>query len=44
MCLTKYFKDFVLIELFDLNSNPNSFFERSSLKKFLVDLLVDLTM
>ena len=44
MCLTIYFKHFVFIELFDLNSNPNSLFERSSIKGFLVDFLVYLAI
>ena len=44
MCLTTYFKHFVFIELFDLNSNPNSLFERSSITDVLIDFLVDLTM
>ena len=44
MCLTTYFKHFVFIELFDLNSNPNSLFERSSVTDVLIDFLVDLTM
>ena len=44
MCLTPYFRYFVFTELFDLNSNLNSLFERSSIKDFLVDFLVDLTM
>ena len=48
MCLTTYFKHFVLMELFDLNSNPNNLSESLSIKAFLVDssvnILVDLTM
>ena len=48
MCLTTYFKSFVFMELFDLNSSLNNLFERSSIKDFLVDssvnFLVDLTM
>ena len=44
MCLTTYFKHFVFIESFDLNSNPNSLFERSSIADFLIDFLVGLTM
>ena len=44
MCLTTCFKHFAFIEIFDLNSNPNSVFKRSSIKDFLVDFLVDLTM
>ena len=44
MVLTTYFKHYVLIEFFDLNSNPNSLFERSYIKKIFVDFLVDLTM
>ena len=46
--LTTYFKHFVFIELFDLNSNLNNLFESSSIKHFLVDtsvnVLVDLVM
>ena len=46
MCFTIYFKHFVFIELFDLNSNLDRLFERSSIKDFLVDssvnFLVDL--
>ena len=30
----------VFIELFDLNSNPQSLFERSSISDFLVDCLM----
>ena len=44
MCLTTYFKHFVFMELFDLNSSLNNLFESSSIKDFLVDFLVDLTM
>ena len=44
MCLTTYFKHFVFIELFDLSSSLNNLFENSSIKDFLVDFLVDLTM
>ena len=48
MCLTTYFKHFVLMELFDLNSNLNNLFESSPIKDSLVDssvnFLVDLTM
>ena len=44
MRLTTYFEQFVFIELFHLNFNPNSLFEGSSIKAFLVDFLVDLTM
>ena len=48
MCLTTYFKHFVFIELFDLNSNLNNLFESSSMKASLVDssvsFLVDLIM
>ena len=48
MCLATYFKHFVLMELFDLNSSLNNLFESLSIKYFLVDssvnLLVDLTM
>ena len=40
MCLTIYFKHLVFIELFDLNSSLNNFFESSSIKDFLVDSLV----
>ena len=43
-----YFKHFVFIELFDLNSNLNKLLESSAIKDFLVDFsvnfLVDLTM
>ena len=35
--LTAYFKHFVFMELFDLNSNLNNLFEISSIKIFLVD-------
>ena len=48
MCLTTYFKHFVFMELFDLNSNLNNLFESLSIKIFLIDssvnFLVDLTM
>ena len=48
MCLATYFKHFVFMELFDLNSSLNNLFESSSLKDFLVDssvnFLVDLTI
>ena len=48
ICLTTYFKHFVFMELFDLNSNLNNLFESSSVKDFLVDssvnFLVDLVM
>ena len=40
MCLATYFKLFVFMELFDLNSNLNNLFESSSIKDFLVDSLV----
>ena len=39
--LTTYFKYFVFMELFDLNSNLNNLFESSSVKDFLVDSLVN---
>ena len=46
MCLATYFKHFVFMELFDLNSCLNNLFESPSLKDFLVDssvnFLVDL--
>ena len=35
--LTAYFKHFVFMELFDLNSNLNNLIEISSIKNFLVD-------
>ena len=41
MCLTTYFKHFVFMELFDLNSNLNNLFESSSIKDFLVDSSVN---
>ena len=48
MCLTTYFKRFVFMELFDLNSNLNNLSEILSIKCFLVDfsvnVLVDLTI
>ena len=48
MCLTIYFKPFVFMELFDLNSNGNNLSGSLSIKDFLVDssvnFLVDLTM
>ena len=48
MCLATYFKHFVLMELFDLNSNLNNLSESLSFKDFLVDFsvnfLVDLTI
>ena len=48
MCLTTYFKHFVFIELFNLNSNLTNLFESSSIKDFLndssVNFLVKLTM
>ena len=48
MLLITYFKDFVFMELFDLNSNLNNLSESLFIKDFLVDssvnFLVDLTM
>ena len=48
MCLTKYFKHFVFMEIFDLNFSLNNWFESSSIKGFLVDssvnFLVNLVM
>ena len=48
MCLTTYFKHFVFMGLFDLNSNLNNLSPSLSIKDFLVDcsvnFLVDLTM
>ena len=48
MCLTTYFKHFVFMELFDLNSSLNNLFESPCIKDYLVDFsvnfLVDLTM
>ena len=41
MCLTAYFKDFIFIELFELNSNLNNLLESSSIKDILLNLLVD---
>ena len=46
--LTTYFKHFLFMGLFDLNSNPNNLFESTSIKDSLVDssvnFLVDLVM
>ena len=39
--LTIYFKRFVFMELFDLNSNLNNLLETSSIKDFLVDFSVN---
>ena len=44
MCLTTYFKHFVFMELFDLNSNLNNLFESSSIKDFSANFLVDFLM
>ena len=38
MCLTIYFKQFVFIELFDLNSNLNSLNSPNSLKGHLLKI------
>ena len=37
--LTTYFKHFVFMELFDLNSSLNNLFESSSIQDVLVDFL-----
>ena len=46
--LTIYFKHFVFMELFGLNSNLNNLFESSSIKDYLLDFsvnfLVDILM
>ena len=48
MRLTTYFKHFVFMELFDLDSNLNNLSKSLSIKDFLVyslvNFLVDLTM
>ena len=48
MCLTTYFKHFLFMELFDLNSDLNNLSEILSVRDFFFDssvhFLVDLTM